>query len=707
MPYRRVQIGLITLAFVGHAGIAHAQEAAGNEPVVQDADVVEEAAQSRAIAREVYTPSDFARFAPRNALDLIEQIPGFNVDQGGVFGGGGGRGFGQASENLLINGERVSSKSTSTADLLTRIPVGNVLRIEVVDGASLDIPGLSGRVANIIVVQSGPSGQFRWRPEWNTLSAPAQWFEGEISLTGSLGGVDYTLALENRDFASGRIGPAIITNADGTVDARLNRASNLFNRPNLTGFFAFEVANDVEVNLNLTGGIEIFDAEEEEFRQANNPLPLFEERFTTNSDEWFYEISGDITFPLGTGQLKLIALESYDHRERIAVSLLDDGDLSTSGSQFIRIADEGERIGRGEYGWAMWGAEWQVSAEAAFNRLDQVGRLFDFDASRDNFVEVAFPGGAGGVREDRYEALLSVGFPITERLSVQMVGGGEYSQIAQTGANARSRSFQRPKGSLGLAWNPADGFDISLGIAREVGQLDFGDFLASVNFSENQENAGNSDLRPQQNWGITLEFAKNFGAFGSATLTLFDEQIEDLVLILPVAGGGEARGNIQSARRKGMDLIGTLQLAPLGLQGAQLEVELQWENSKLNDPVTLVERRFDGNDPFEIELDFRHDIPASDWAWGWSFQDTERAPRFRVEQEILEFGPSTFGAVFVEHKNVLGATANLRLGNIFNGGDTLLRTVYDGPRDSSPVLFTEERLRDRGQTITLTLTGSF
>lgn len=707
MSLRRSHTGLLALAVVlaSQAGIAHAQEAESETALPEDASVQDQLPASRAVAREVYTVEDFARFAPRNALDLIEEIPGFDVDDDDD--DGGGRGFGQASENLLINGERVSSKSTSTADLLSRIPVGNVVRVEVVDGAMLDIPGLSGRVANIIVEQGGASGQFRWRPEWNTLSAPAQWFEGEISLTGSMGGVDYTLALENRDFARGVIGPAVITDGTGAVDARINSASRLFNRPNLTGFFAFEIAPQVAVNLNLTGGIEIFDAEEEEFREAGNPLPPLVERFTTDSDEWFYEIGGDITFPLGPGQLKLIALESFDHRERIAKSFLDTDGLPTSGSQFIRVADEGERIGRGEYSWGMWGADFQISGEAAFNRLDQVGRLFDYDPLADDFVEVAFPGGAGGVREDRYEALLSVGFPLTDNLSVQLVGGGEYAQIAQTGANARSRMFERPKGSLNVAWTPVEGLDFNLEIARRVGQLDFGDFLASVDFSDEQENAGNSNLRPQQSWDFQLEIAKNFGPWGSATLTLFDEQVEDLVLILPVIAGGEARGNIETARRTGMELIGTLQFAPLGLEGAQLEVGVDWETSELIDPVTLTERRFDGRDPFEINLDFRHDIPSTDWAYGWFFKDTERAPRFRVEQEALEFGPSTFGALFIEHKDVLGATANLRLGNIFDGGDTLLRMVYDGPRDSSPVLFTEARRRDRGQTITLTLTGSF
>src|SRR5512139_3171791 len=67
-----------------------------------------ESAANGAPGREVYTPADFARFAPRNALDMLRQIPGFTIvtnDQG--------RGIGQASDNVLINGERHTSKSDS------------------------------------------------------------------------------------------------------------------------------------------------------------------------------------------------------------------------------------------------------------------------------------------------------------------------------------------------------------------------------------------------------------------------------------------------------------------------------------------------------------------------------------------------------------------------------------------------------------------
>ena len=56
--------------------------------------------------RQTYFPADFSQFVPRSALDLVKQVPGFNLDEGG-----GDRGFGQADTNVLINGRRVSGKS--------------------------------------------------------------------------------------------------------------------------------------------------------------------------------------------------------------------------------------------------------------------------------------------------------------------------------------------------------------------------------------------------------------------------------------------------------------------------------------------------------------------------------------------------------------------------------------------------------------------
>src|SRR5438128_4297578 len=86
-------------------------------------------------AKLVYTPADFARFAPKTAYDMLVQVPSFSIKQVDTTQ----RGLGQAQENVLINGERIANKSGGAVDQLQRTSAQNVDRIEIVDAASLGI----------------------------------------------------------------------------------------------------------------------------------------------------------------------------------------------------------------------------------------------------------------------------------------------------------------------------------------------------------------------------------------------------------------------------------------------------------------------------------------------------------------------------------------------------------------------------------------
>src|SRR3954452_15549000 len=90
-----------------------------------------------------YTPADFAQFAPRTALDMLNRVPGFGTKEEDSE-----RGFGEATGNVVINGQRLSGKSNDVVTELSRIPASSVERIEIVDGAKLNIHGLSVQVAN-------------------------------------------------------------------------------------------------------------------------------------------------------------------------------------------------------------------------------------------------------------------------------------------------------------------------------------------------------------------------------------------------------------------------------------------------------------------------------------------------------------------------------------------------------------------------------
>ncbi|MBS1239397.1 MAG: TonB-dependent receptor [Proteobacteria bacterium] len=663
-----------------------------------------------AAATGTFLPADFARFAPRNALDMLKQVPGFAIQQED-----GGRGLGQASGNVLINGERLSSKSDNAEDQLARIPAGNVIRIEIVDGATLEIPGLSGRVANIVVQSSSISGQFEWEPQLPTKYAALRWSQGKVSVSGTTGPVGYTVALTNSPFRGGTGGPSQIINGNDTLRETRFVATRAFgDSPKLSGAFRIDGPGSSVANLNLSYQWDRFHSREldERFLPGTPDDPYALGALRNRNRGRNYEIGGDIEFTLGPGRLKLIGLDSHDRSDFSTQFILDYTDARNSlGSRFALASNSGEQIARAEYGWKMLGGDWQLSGEAAFNRLDNVAGLFVLDPSG-TFVGIPFPQGTGGVTEDRYEGILSYGRPLASNLTMQVALGGEYSKIAQTGPNAEERSFKRPKGSLSLAWQPEKGLDVSFKLKRAVGQLNFGDFLADVNLNNNNTNSGNNQLVPSQSWEAELQVAKNLGDWGSATLTLYEQRIQDYVTIVPLPGPNpgqlvESQGNVDGAQLRGVSLKGTFKLEPLGFKGAKIDVDANFQLSSLEDPLTGEKRAFDFTRPHNFQIDFRHDVPGSDWAWGWSFRSTKFAPYYRLAEVGYDYNVETFGGVFIEHKNVFGLTVRARMNNLLGGKAINYRTVYGGPRNVSPVDFVEDEKRSVGTIFNFLVKGNF
>ena len=658
----------------------------------------------------VFLPEDFARFAPRNALDMLGKVPGFAIQEEEE-----ARGLGQASGNILINGARLSSKSDTASDQLAKIPANNVVRIELIDAASLDIPGLAGRVANIVVETGGVSGQFEWEPHLPTEFATGRWMQGKVSVSGTLGPVDYTLGLTNTPFRGGTGGGTLISAPGGAeIERRLGRTRTLEEMPKLSGVFRIDGPGSSVANVNLSYQWYLFRYHEWEdrFLPAGPDDPFAQGLLFTRDRSDNYEIGADFEFALGPGRLKLIGLDSSESGDFRTESVTEfTNGANATGNRFLLGFDSGERIARAEYRWPMLGGDWQLSTEAAFNRLDNVAGLFALDPSGD-FVELPFPEGTGGVREDRYEAILSHGRKLAPNLTLQLTLGGEYSKIAQTGPNAEMRSFRRPKGSLQLAWAPSKGLDISFELRRSVGQLDFADFLADVNLDNENTNAGNNQLVPSQSWRAELEVTRNFGAWGSATLTLYDERIEDFITVVPLSGPVpgelvESNGNVDSALLRGFSLEGTLNLDPIGFRGARIDLRSNFQHSSLIDPVTGEKRVFDKTKPHNIEADFRHDIPGSQWAWGINYRNTKNAPYFRLAEAGYDYLVPNFGAVFVEHKDVFGLTVRVRAANLFDGRSILYRTIYTGPRNTSPAAYIEDRSRRVGMVWAVLVKGSF
>ncbi|HEV2078918.1 MAG TPA: TonB-dependent receptor plug domain-containing protein [Allosphingosinicella sp.] len=685
---------LASVAVVFVAAPAGAQETGNAPPPVAAAPANVERAKT-------YTPQDFARFAPKNALDMLRQVPGFIIQQQES----GRRGFGESGGNILLNGKRISGKSNDALSELGRIAARNVIRIEIRDGATLNIPGLSGQVANIIAKSGSRTGQFAWRPEFRARNTNPLLLRGDASVSGSTGPFDYNVGIRNDAFRGGGAGPTLIFSPGGDIlDRREERVIARGDRPKLSGSLKYDGPGSSVGNLNLSYGRNFFRLDDDSDRSGPGQVDRFRE-VRSREDEYSYEAGADYEFELGGGRLKLIGLHQFEHspfQTRSITSFADDS--PRVGTRFVRTADEKETIGRAEYRWKAGRADWQVSAEGAFNSLDNVAGLFTL-LPNGEFREVQLPGGSAKVTEDRGEARLTYGRPLSPKLSLQGSVGGEYSKLSLLGADASERTFWRPKGFISTAWKPSRRLDMNAKLERKVGQLNFLDFLASENLSNENRNAGNPDLVPPQSWELDLSGTRNLGPFGSTTLRLFGRLLEDVVDQIPIGLTGESPGNIDKASIYGMESRSTFLLEPLGWRGAKIDARFQLQTSRVRDPLTGEPRQISGNLLRAGELSLRHDIPASDWAWGGAVQHMRPAKNFRLGEVSLGYEGPVFANLFVENKDVFGLTVRGTLGNLLGGDQILDRTVSAGRR-TNPVLFLEQRRRTIGPIFGLSVSGS-
>ncbi|MFL6689127.1 MAG: TonB-dependent receptor plug domain-containing protein [Alphaproteobacteria bacterium] len=93
-----------------------------------------------------YPASFFEEARPNTAYDMIARLPGFVFNNGNT-----ARGFGGTAGNVLIDGQRPTSKTDDLQSVLTRMPAADVERIDLVRGGApgIDMQG-QAVVANVI-----------------------------------------------------------------------------------------------------------------------------------------------------------------------------------------------------------------------------------------------------------------------------------------------------------------------------------------------------------------------------------------------------------------------------------------------------------------------------------------------------------------------------------------------------------------------------
>ena len=665
-----------------------------------------------------YSPDYFAPYNPATAQDMVNRVPGFTASDGG-----NARGFGANAGNVLINGERPSAKSQDTSDILQRIPVGEVVRIDLIRGqvAGIDMGGQTVVVNVIRRVSTRSSGTWRAQANYNGVTGEVM-PNGEVTRNFSLLGADVTAGFTVEAFPQGQSRREYVLDPANNL-LQYNEQRTKGGRPSYQATFSADRPLGQWV-LRLNGRYQDGGFSNDEYvkRIAGlqkpagasgypfNMLRYDFEQVAFKNDQIQWELGGDLERELSSAlTLKIIALQNRNEQDSENVFSTYN---TTTGlvSRFTNASrnDSGESILRAFVTWTpMQNVAIETGAEGAFNFLDSTNTLVTSGSSVSSTR----------VEEKRAEPFISVLWRPRSDLSLDAAFQAEVSEISQSGFATRSRSFFYPKGSASLTWDARVNTQFRITVDRSVGQLSFGDFQRSTNLQENTQDAGNPDLVPEQSWELAGVIEQRFWDDGVFAIELSRDWIEDAEGQVPLVGGGEGPGNLGSADRWNIDLSVDAPLDRLGLTDARLQASYEYGDSEVVDPVTGELRQLGssgGNNNFNfdggersLEIEFRKDYPAAGFSWGVDYFNSSASYSYRLTEITINSNNRGGIGAFVETTRFLGLNIRLQVERIGNFYSDRHRHRFLGSRDVASLGVTEWRRQSDDIGVNLRVRGNF
>ncbi|KJV43688.1 TonB-dependent siderophore receptor [Brevundimonas sp. KM4] len=669
---------------------------AGDKPQVAEAPVptgpTSQAPLTDASQRGVlvFTPDFFAAQRPNTALDMVNRVPGFSIDNGS-----GARGFEGAVGNVLINNNRPASKNDSGSNVLGRTLANQVERIELIRGGApgIDMQGYSVVVNVILKTTDSRQSILTWN---------AMLFEGGHDIYG--GSYQFTQTKGDRSWGvtlsdgmgssdSNGVGRSIRRNAAGDVirDERFENdgwGGGQSIRGNYTGpVFGGKLEGTARYGLN----------DYQNWTELSSPTSLRRSDYAEDGDSGELGLTWTRTLnPRWTLETRLI--HEFSSFDSVSGSNETLNGTAAPEQQFKSNGDSSESILRAlvrhERSPAL---TIEAGAEIAYNMLD-VNQAFTIGG-----VGVPLPSASVKVEETRGEAFSKATWRINPKLTLEGGVRLEASTISQSGDADQEKSFFFAKPRLLATWTPMANNQLRFRFERELGQLDFGDFAASAELSDGTVFGGNVDLEPEQRWISELSYERRFWGEGVVSIGYRHDRIIDVIDRLPLPGGLSATGNIGDGTLDQLSLNVVVPLDKVGISGARFTFQNDWNKTSVTDPTTGGDRRISGVRPSQANVGFQQDIPSWKTQWGINWLPRLGQATYDPDQTFAWRGADYLEA-FVEYKPspTLSLRAQLNLWDDF----TQQRTVY-ATRNPRTVAFVEERSIDPRTFVSLRVRKTF
>ncbi|MBS0275438.1 MAG: TonB-dependent receptor [Proteobacteria bacterium] len=631
----------------------------------------------------VYQLAYFADARPNTAYDMIQRLPAFTFGDGNTE-----RGFAGTAGNVVIDGQRPTSKSDDLQSVLNRIPASNVERIEVIRGGAQGIDMQGQTVIANVILKKADSTQIIAQADTNF------WLDDHHSVPDL--SVQYTQHT-----------------GDNIFEASLKRFGNFDDSVGRGTYSTLDVPTGAfqEVGAHSTGRgagtsftgaatVPMFDGQfKANLLLQDSPFhstlsyyfPTGTQRIGDDTSSHTGELGLHWNGNVGSSQLETLVLQRLerdtDHNALSSPALTQD---------FRSRNNTGETIARATLrhpvGTTM---TLEGGLEGAYNFLDGISSYAE------NGVAVPLPSANARVEEKRGEAFAQGTWKFDPDWLLEAGARFEYSKISETGGTDQSRYFFYPKPRAVLTWSVDKKTQLRLRYERVVGQLDFGNFIATSSLGGNGLQGGNPNLKPDQHTQYEFSYERHFWDKGALVVSLMHDQIKDVVDNVPVtsaAGTFDAPGNIGNGKLDQLDVELTLPLDWLGLENGLLKSTNIFRRTRVKDPVTGKERfispGLSGNQsvrPQDVEFTLTQDIPSLKSTWEIDYFNGWDEHYYQIEQVRHRRIPPALVSVAWIYKPTSEWSLRLELDNMarFEYENTFYD--YAGPRDIAPLTEIDER----------------
>ncbi|HEX5007291.1 MAG TPA: TonB-dependent receptor [Hyphomonadaceae bacterium] len=667
---------------------------------------------------KTYDPAFFSRYNPVTAFDMVRQVPGFIINNGESL-----RGFGATAGNVLIDGQRPSSKN-SISDELLRIAARDVLRIEIIGAAAagdIDVRGYT-ELANVVLK---PATETQVSTTWNTdLAWQGQRVSARAGATRSWKTDDVTTPLNVQAYNRGQRSETDIT-VHNASDVLLSTREE-FNQQVLSELlingsvnWAASARDSVNITGRLTPRLFTSNTGSISYSPAGIPTQYVADDYT-EKDILYADLGGDWEHKFSPqNSVKLILVNRLvNWRPQELFEQFTPSGVRTFAQEINTEVRTGEHVVRGVWTLKPGDAHTiDAGLEGAFNYRDQHRAVANDTGA--GFVPVFLPVATTRVEEVRGEAFITDTWRIDPKLTLELGFTYEASKITQTGDAEQEREFSYPKPRAIATWRPNGTDQFRLAFERVVAQLDFSEFASTLVPVQGTVTVGNPDLEPAQTWESSLQWKRPIGQRGSLSVTGYYHQIEDVQDFIPIwpiptcpppstdpACVLTAAGNIGDGERWGVNVEATFPLDAL-IKGGILKITGGARDSRVTDPITGQERRITNDLDYNWNIDFRQDLPELKLAWGGDYTGSGESDVFRLnEHQIRSAGEGDLD-LFIETTRFKGMTLRLAADNIGNMPSQTERRFFSPNRVPGGVFAgSEYREQTQGPIFTFTVTGS-